>query len=263
LHGIDALARWSPCRLLDNLITVWVSDTAREPRGEQRDENMNVRDGIIALGLALGYDPRDSAKRAFYRKASEFLPKEAEKLKKEAEKLSVAGVAKKLGLTQSDAAKLPEGIASKAFPKGATIVRMVNLERRFPDAPIDVSLEVYATAAAKAMRDAKAIAPEGKEIKREAMDAEALTMVAEATTAMRDAGTLEASETMSIRNARDAWQEGKKRPAANDHAESVGDKVEWLLSQPAAIVAYVNDDDDNRGKVADLIAILTAATTVA
>lgn len=212
---------------------------------------MNVRDGIIALGLALGYDPRDSAKRAFYRKASEFLPKDAEKLKKEADRLAVAGAAAKLKLTQSEVGKLNSKLTSKAFPNGATIVRMVNLERRFPEAPHDVSLEVYATAAAKAKRDAELLLPEGKKVDQKAMDKEAYVMVAEGTEAMRNAGTLEATESMSIRNARDAWQEGKKRNAATDSPETVGERVEWLLSQATAIAAYA-ETDEGRAKLTQL-----------
>lgn len=212
---------------------------------------MNVRDGIIALGLALGYDPRDSAKRAFYRKASEFLPTDAAKLKKEADRLAVAGAAAKLKLTQSEVGKLNAKLTSKAFPNGATIVRMVNLERRFPEAPHDVSLEVYATAAAKAKRDAEALLPEGKKVDQKKMDAEAYIMVAEGTTAMRDAGTLEPTESMSIRNARDAWQEGKKRNAATESPDSVGDRVEWLLTQPAAVAAYA-ETDEGRAKLTQL-----------
>lgn len=213
---------------------------------------MNIRDGLIALGLAIGYDPRESAKRAFYRKAADFLPKEAEKMRKEADALHLAGVAKKLKVTQAQAAKLPTGIAGKAFPNGATITRMVNLERRFPDAPLDVSLEVYATAAAKAMRDAQALLPDGKKADKKTADKEAMVMVTEATTAMRDAGKLEADETLSIRNARDAWQEGKKRPAAETHAESVGDKVEWLNSQAEAVRQYAADSEANQVELAKL-----------
>lgn len=208
------------------------------------------RNEIIKLGLKLGSDARVTTVNAFYFAAAAFLPTETKSLRRESDKLSAAIAAAKLGLPQSQLETLSDRERSAASPSGATIVRFVGLARRFPDADRSVSLEVYGTAAAAQVREAKALNPDG-EVDKASADREAVVEVAAAVETMPDGK-------LSIRDARTIWQNPNATPRAkSDKPENVADRVAWLISQPAAVAEYVADPD-NAESVATLVAMLTA-----
>ena len=230
---------------------VYQSDRGTIPAAEGRHimQGTISKAGVVTLGLALGQDKRESTARRFYDACARlFAGKEGKDLAKAADDLSTAGVAKKLGITQAEVKDLPENVRSAAFKSGATIARFVGYVRRFPDALPDVSLEVYATAAAGELRDAQVLMPDGKKADKGQADKDATAAIA--------AVVAETGEPISIRDARAAWQDtAKTRTVKTDTPETVGQRVEWLLSQETAVTEYSKEDGN---KLSDLAAMIAA-----
>lgn len=187
---------------------------------------------VVAKGIPLGR-PTEQTKREFYDACAAYLGDKTGTVRTAAiEKIHTAGKVK-----------------HPNFPSVGTIGKFAGYAARFGELPNTVNLEVAAKFAAQAGDDATFdyVLDSGDKVSlplRDDADA-----VAAVTRYIADTGI----DTLSIRDAREMFGGSGSRAAAKDEPLSVGDVVDWLLSQPGAVQAYAESNRDHVGELLNLI----------